>query len=69
MDTHVEKNSHKSLKICVDGDALAVTPESSGRGLSHCTYSIYIFTYIYFYVTAFCAAKMSLAINQLPLQL
>ena len=67
MDTHVEKNSHKSLKFCVDGDALAVTPESSGRGLSHCTYSI--FTYIYFYVTAICAAKMPLAINQLPLQL
>ena len=61
MDTHVEKNSHKSLKFCVDGDALAVTPESSGRGLSHCTYSI--FTYIYFYVTAICAAKMPLAIT------
>ena len=67
MDTHVEKNSHKTLKFCVDGDALAMTPESSGRGMSHCTYSI--LTYIYFYVTAVCAAGMPLAINQLPLQL
>ena len=68
MDTHVEKNSHKSLKFCVDGDALAVKPKSSGRGMSHCAYSN-LLTFSYFYETAVCAARMPLAINQLPLQL
>ena len=39
----------------------AVTPESSGRGLSHSTF----FT---FYATTGCAAKMPLAITQLQLE-
>ena len=42
----------------------AVTPESSGRGLSHSTF----FTYMYFLCDDGCAAKMPLAITQPPLQ-
>ena len=42
----------------------AVTPESSGRGLSHSTF----FTFMYFLCNGGCAAKMPLAITQPPLQ-
>ena len=42
----------------------AMTPESSGRGLSHSTF----FTYMYFLCDDGCAAKMPLAITQPPLQ-
>ena len=43
-----------------------VTPESSGRRLSHSTFFYLYFT---FYATTGCAAKMLLAITQPPLQL
>ena len=67
MDTHVDQNSHKSLKLLRWITHSAVTPESSGRGLSHSTFFYLVAT---FYATTGCAAKMLLAITQLhPLQL
>ena len=63
MDTHVNQNSHTEI-IALMVTHSAVTPESSGRGLSHATFFLLICTY--FLCDDSCADKMSLAITQPP---